>query len=101
MQSLSYMESIRLGWMLFWRAMAAFFGLIYLSNVVLLLVMPELTRSGPSVWTLAMPLGLAASVSLFGIMPTIVRAMLRKEFRGFRLQVVRPEGAFPPTPSQI
>jgi len=89
MQEPTYWESLRVGWMLFWRIAGSFFAVIFLFNVWLLALFPEMTRGTPPVWTAAIPIMTATLLSLFLLMPWVVRAMLRKQFQGFHIQFVR------------
>jgi hypothetical protein len=85
----TYQESIRIGWTLLWRCVGGFLTLLFAVNLFLLFIMPELTRTEPSVWMSLLPVSVAAIISLFGIMPFIVRAVLTKSFHGFHIQFMR------------
>jgi uncharacterized membrane protein len=89
----TYRESIRIGWTLLWRVVGGFLALLFATNLGILYVIPEVARSGPSFLTAFIPLGLATAVSLFLLMPLVVRTILTKSFRGFRLQFVRESAA--------
>jgi hypothetical protein len=85
----TYQESVRIGWTLLWRCVGGFLALLFAANLFLLFLMPELTRTEPSVWMSVLPVGVAAIISLFVIMPFIVRAVLTKSFHGFHIQFIR------------
>ena len=85
----TYQESVRIGWTLLWRCLGGFLALLFAVNLLMLYAIPELSRTEPSLWTALLPVGVAAIISLFVIMPTIVRAMLSKPFHGFHLRFIR------------
>ena len=89
MQAPTYLELLRLGWMLFWRVAGSFLAVMFLLNSLVLFLIPELMRTGPSLWATLFPAGTAALISVFVIMPLIVGSMLGKQFRGFRIQFLR------------
>jgi len=89
----TYQESIRIGWTLLWRCVGGFLALLFAVNLFLLFIMPELTRTEPSVWMSLLPVSVAAIISLFVIMPFIVRAVLTKSFHGFRIRFMRDSDA--------
>ena len=89
----TYQESIRIGWTLLWRCVGGFLALLFAVNLLLLFLMPELTRTEPSVWMSLLPVSVAAIISLFVIMPFIVRAVLTKPFHGFHIQFMRDSEA--------
>jgi hypothetical protein len=89
MEEPTYQESIRIGWTLLWRCVGGFLALLLAVNLFIVFMMPELTRTEPSVWMSLLPVGVAAVISLFAIMPFIVRAMLTKSFRGFHIRFIR------------
>lgn len=98
MDTPTYQELVRIGWTVLWRCLGGFLALLFAANLLLLTALPELTRAEPSVWISLLPVGIAAIVLLFVVMPSIVRAMLGKSFHGFRLRFIRdnesssPEG---------
>jgi len=95
MDAPTYQELVRIGWTVLWRCLGGFLALLFAANLLLLTAMPELTRSEPS-WLISMlPVGIAAIVLLFIIMPAIVRAMLGKSFHGFRLRFIRDNESSP------
>ncbi len=83
----TYSEMVRIGWAIWWRAVGSFLLLLFVINLVLLLLVPELVRAGPSVWASVVPIAVSTVVSVFLIMPFVVRALLGKSFRGGRLHV--------------
>ena len=93
MDAPTYQESIRIGWTLLWRCVGGFLALLFAVNLFLLFLMAELTRTEPSVWIALLPVSVAAIISLFVVMPFIVRAMLTKSFHGFHIQFRRDSEA--------
>lgn len=93
MEAPTYQESIRIGWTLLWRCVGGFLALLFAVNLFLLFIMPELTRTEPSVWTSLLLIGVAAIISLFVIMPFIVRTVLTKSFHGFHIRFTRDSEA--------
>lgn len=91
----TYQESVRIGWTVLWRCLGGFLALLFAVNLLILYAMPELTRAEPSLWVSLLPVGVAAVISLFVIMPVIVRAMLNKSFHGFHLCFVRDNKSSP------
>jgi hypothetical protein len=91
----TYQESVRIGWTELWRCLGGFLALLFAVNLLVLYLMPELTRAEPSLWVSLLPVGVAAVVSLFLIMPVIVRALLSKSFHGFRLRFIRDNESSP------
>jgi hypothetical protein len=91
----TYQESVRIGWTVLWRCLGGFLALLFAVNLLVLYLMPELTRAEPSLWVSLLPVGVAAVVSLFLIMPVIVRALLSKSFHGFRLRFIRDNESSP------
>lgn len=74
--------------MLFWRIVGGFFAIIFLFNAFVLSLIPELMRTDPSLWATVIPIVTAASLSVFLLMPVIIRSLLRKQFKGFRIRFV-------------
>lgn len=85
----TYLESLKIGWMLLWRGIGSFLALLMVLNQLVLSLTPELTRTEPSLWASFLPLLTAAAVSLFIIMPILVRSLLHKRFRGFEVRLIR------------
>jgi hypothetical protein len=104
MEEPTYQESVRIGWTLLWRCLGGFLVLLFAANLLILSAMPELTRAEPSLWISLVPVCVAATILLFGIMPVIVRAILSKSFHGFHLRFIRDSEssryAEPTTPAQ-
>jgi hypothetical protein len=86
-----YWESVAIGWRIFWRAVGGFLLTLTAANLVLLNLLPELTRSDPSLWALVVPLFAATTLTCLAVMPLVARALLKKRFGGFRLALVRDE----------
>jgi hypothetical protein len=94
----TYDELLRMGWALFWRGVGSFVLLLFGANFLVLFLMPELTRAGPSVWVALLPLGMVTLLCTFLVMPFVVRRLVRTPFRGFHVQFVRdgpPRGMAP------
>ncbi len=89
MQAPTYLELLRLGWMLVWRVAGSFLAVMFLLNSLVLFLIPELMRTGPSLWAILFPAVTAALISVFVSMPLIAGSMLGKQFRGFRIQFLR------------
>jgi len=53
---LNYWEMVAVGWRILWQGIGGFVVTLFLGNLVVLGVLPELTRSDPSYWALAVPL---------------------------------------------
>jgi apolipoprotein N-acyltransferase len=84
-----YREALAIGWRILWQGVGSFMAALFIANLLLLLWLPELTRAGPSFWAWALPLLIVSIVAFFVFMPLVVRALLTKQFRGFRLLLVR------------
>ena len=89
----TYQESILIGWTLLWRCVGGFLALLFAVNLFLLFIMPELTRTEPSVWMALLPVSVAGIISLFVVMPFIVRTVLTKSFHGFHIRLIRDSDA--------
>ncbi|MGC3973665.1 MAG: hypothetical protein QM771_04680 [Nitrospira sp.] len=85
----TYEESVRLGWALLWRGVGSFVLLMFAGNVALLFLFPELTRTVPTLWVALLPLVFATLISVFLIMPFVVRRLVKGPFHGFHLTFVR------------
>ena len=70
--TLSYWETVAVGWRILWQG-------------------PELMRSAPSYWALAVPLLAACVLSLFVLLPLVVRGLINGPFGTFRLVVERDD----------
>ena len=88
-QEPTYEELVRMGWALFWRGVGSFVLLLFGANILVLSLMPELTRAGPSLWVALVPLGLVTVLCTFLVMPFVARRLVRVPFRGFHVQFVR------------
>ncbi|HKY71609.1 MAG TPA: hypothetical protein VJL88_06795 [Nitrospira sp.] len=89
--NLSYWETVAVGWRILWQGIGGFVLALFLANLVLLAFLPELMRSGPSYWALAVPLLTACVLSLFILLPLVVRGLIKGPFGTFRLVVKRDE----------
>lgn len=75
--NLSYWEMVAVGWRILWQGFGGFVLTLFLGNLVVLGVPPELTRTDPSYWALAVPLLTALVLSLFVLLPLVVRGLIR------------------------
>ncbi|HSF70326.1 MAG TPA: hypothetical protein VLA47_08070 [Nitrospira sp.] len=87
--TLSYWETVAVGWRILWQGVGGFVLALFLANFMLLGFLPELMRSGPSYWALAVPLLAACVLSLFVLLPLVVRGLINGPFGTFRLVVER------------
>ena len=88
---LSYWERVAVGWRILWQGIGGFVLSLVLVNLMILSLLPELTRSSPSYWVLAVPLFAALLLSLFVLLPLVVRGLITGPFGTFRLVVKRDE----------
>jgi hypothetical protein len=88
---LNYWEKVAVGWRILWQGIGGFVLALFLGNFIVLSALPELTRSGPSYWALAVPLLAALAFSLFVVLPLVVRGLIHGPFGTFRLVVERDE----------
>jgi hypothetical protein len=88
---LNYWEKVAVGWRILWQGIGGFVLSLFLGNLIVLSALPELTRSGPSYWALAVPLLAALAFSLFVVLPLVVRGLINGPFGTFRLVVERDE----------
>ena len=91
MQRLTYWESVSIGWRILWQAIGARQRPDWVPTIVVLWLLPELTRTGPSYWALVVPLVIAFVFSLFVMLPLVVRGLINASFGTFRLVVTRKE----------
>ena len=84
-----YREALAIGWRILWQGVGSFIAALFVANLLLLVIFPELTRTAPSFWAWALPLLIVSIVAFFIFMPLVVYALLTKRFRGFRLLIVR------------
>jgi hypothetical protein len=89
--NLSYREMLVVAWRILWQGIGGFFLMLVLGNLVVLAVLPELTRTDPSYWALVIPLMTAVVLSLFVLLPLVVRGLIRGPFGTFRLVVKRDD----------
>jgi hypothetical protein len=89
--SLTYWEMVAVGWRILWQGIGGFVVTLLLGNLILLSVLPELTRTDPSYWALLVPLLTALVLSLFVVLPFVVRGLIKGPFGTFRLVVTRDE----------
>ena len=59
MQRLTYWESVSIGWRILWQAIGGFVLALFLSSMVVLGLLPELTTTGPSYLALVVTLVIA------------------------------------------
>ena len=85
----SYWETVAIGWRILWQGIGGFVLALFLANLLVLGWLPELTRTGPSYWALAFPLVTASVLSLFIVLPLVVRGLLRRPFGTFGVGVHR------------
>jgi hypothetical protein len=90
-----YWETVVIGWRILWQGVGSFLLALFFANVAVLSFLPELTRSGPSVWALVFPLLAVTTLSLFVLMPLVVWTLVMKPFRTFHLEFVRDEPSPP------
>jgi len=88
---LNYWETVTVGWRILWQGIGRFVVTLLLGNLTILGVVPELTRTDPSYWALAVPLITACALSLFVVLPLVVRGLIASPFGTFRLVVERDE----------
>ncbi len=87
----TYAESLKVGWSLFWRGVGSFLVLTFAVNALLIFLLPELTRTSPSLWVALVPLALATLLCTFLVMPFVVRKLVRTPFRRFHVRFERNE----------
>ena len=81
---LTYWESVVVGWRILWQGIGGFVLALFLGNLVVVGLLPELTRTGPSYWAFAVPLLAAFGLSLFVVLPLVVRGLINGPFGTFR-----------------
>jgi hypothetical protein len=91
MKRLTYWESVAVGWRILWQGIGGFVLALFLGNLAVVAMLPELTRTGPSYWALVCPLLIACAFSLFVMLPLVVRGLVNGSFGTFRLVVMRKE----------
>ncbi|HKT33546.1 MAG TPA: hypothetical protein VJR03_01860 [Nitrospira sp.] len=88
---LTYWETVAVGWRILWQAVGGFLLVLCLGNLLVVAMLPELIRTDPSYWALAVPLLAALATSLFVLLPLVVRGLIKGPFGTFRLVVKRDE----------
>jgi hypothetical protein len=91
MKRLTYWELVSIGWKILWQGIGGFLLALFLANLAVIGFLPEITRTGPSYWALAFPLIAASLLSLFVMLPLVVRGLISGSFGTFRLVVMRDE----------
>lgn len=84
----TYRESIRVGWTILWRGVGSVMLLLMLLNGLIIMGLPELSRTSPSWGAVLVPLAVTAFIGAFGIMPWLVQCLCRTSYQGFRLQLM-------------
>jgi hypothetical protein len=87
----SYWETVAIGWRILWQGIGGFVLILFLANLLVVAMLPELMRTGPSYWALAFPLVTASALTLFVLLPLVVRNLLGRSFGTFRLVAKRDE----------
>ncbi|MDR4480714.1 MAG: hypothetical protein R3B37_13355 [Nitrospira sp.] len=85
----TYQESLRVGWALLWRGTGSFIGLLIAMNLLLMSLIPEVTRTGGPLWVALLPLSIATVFSAFLVMPFVVRGLARRSFQGLHIRFIR------------
>lgn len=83
----TYWESVRVGWTILWRGVGSVMLLLMLVNGLIIIGMPELSRTSPSWGAVLFPLVLAGLIGAFGIMPWLVKRLCTTSYPGFRLRL--------------
>ncbi len=84
-----YWQAVMIGWRILWQGVGSCLAVLFVLNLLLLMLLPELPRTTPSVWAWLLPLLVVFVMALFIFMPLVARTLLIKPFRGFRLAIVR------------
>lgn len=92
----SYRESIRIGWTILWRGVGSIILLLTVINAMIIMNLPELTRTSPSWGTIFFPFILTVLVGAFGIMPWLVKHLCSTSYSGFRLRLVHETSSAAP-----
>ena len=87
--TMTYGESLRAAWLLLWRGLM----LAFLTGVVggLVIGIPAGLLGASQIATLAVSYCVGLTLGIFLIYPWIIRMMMRKRFKGFRLEIVRSQ----------
>jgi hypothetical protein len=88
MNEVTYSESLRVAWLLLWRGALIGFGLGALAGFIVGLS-AGLSGYGDKLNVQLISGLLGGLIGLFYAYPLVVRMALRKQFDGFRLQIVR------------
>lgn len=83
----TYRESVRIGWTILWRGVGSVVLLLTLINVMLIMSVPELTRTSPSWGAIFFPFILTALIGAFVIMPWLVKHLCSTSYSGYRLRL--------------
>lgn len=86
-----YRDAVIIGWTILWKGVGSFLLLLFLTNLAVIALLPELTRTGPSLWALLVPLAVVTAVCTGAIMPLVVRSLFRQRFGGFHLELIRDQ----------
>ena len=84
----TYGESIRIGWTILWRGVGSVLLLLMLINGLIIMSMPELSRTSPSWGAILFPLTVTALLGAFGIMPWLVKCLCTISYPGFHLRLL-------------
>lgn len=93
-----YWEALVIGWRILWQGVGSIMAALFTLNLLLLALLPELPRTTPSLWAWLFPLLVVFIMALFIFMPLVVRALLTRPFRGFRLRILRESSYSTNTP---
>lgn len=89
----TYWEALRIGWTILWRGVGSVVLLLMLVNGLIIISMPELSRTSPSWGAAFYPFALASLIGAFGIMPWLVKCLCTISYPGFRLRLVHESSA--------
>lgn len=78
-----YWEALMIGWRILWQGVGSCLAVLFLLNLLLLALLPELPRTTPSLWASALPLLVVFVMALFIFMPLVARRLLIKPFEDF------------------
>jgi hypothetical protein len=67
--------------------------LLMLVNGLIIIGMPELSRTSPSWTAFFVPFALVGVIGAFGIMPWLVKCLCATSYPGFRLRLVHESSA--------
>jgi hypothetical protein len=89
MEEMTYRESLAVTWLLLWRGAAIGAGIGFVIGFILGFAGAALGYRDPQAIPLLIII-IVGGISIFVVYPLVVRMALRKQFGGFRLQVIRP-----------